>query len=448
MPQLEETYIPSYDGMLLLYRKYGPEDPEKCKNVHANLCLVHGFGEHSARFAHVAEAFVKKDFVVHTVDLRGHGYSGGPRADALFEDLIKDIGVLIQKSDAYKPLFLYGHSMGGLAVLRYIQTHPLSRIEGAIIASPFLRLTKPLPRWKRFMLTQAAGVLGEFLISSGIDPCGLSDDHAEVTKIFHDRLMLPFMSVRFGYELLHTADLVFENPSSIDVPCLFVHGTSDAITCPKATVEFSQKVSTGDVTLYMVEGGAHELHNDTSALHTIRVAVEWLTERTDSDAFTVRRTASKRFSRKAIVDDTMIATGNNWGRRLSPSQGTIGPGLSRGGNGLVRFGNTKKFFPLKDRFMMICKVLAVGLFFIPPLALFLIPCHLFYIVVAVFVFELHLTWKDAKGLMMFGAIYIVEMMNRIEPEPHVAHPSVMVTKGGMSLNEDPIFEKNIEELEE
>lgn len=98
MQKLSEKYIPSFDGLLLLYRQYGPAAGIP---VRANLCLIHGFGmkkvwqeiatskiatdynistgEHSDRYVHVCEAFTKLGFVVHTVDLRGHGYSGGGR---------------------------------------------------------------------------------------------------------------------------------------------------------------------------------------------------------------------------------------------------------------------------------------------------------------------------------------------------------------------------------
>lgn len=81
MPKVAEKYIPSYDGLLLLYRKYAAraEEGQSAPRVKGSICLVHGFGEHSDRYVHVCEEFTKVGFVVHTVDLRGHGYSGGGR---------------------------------------------------------------------------------------------------------------------------------------------------------------------------------------------------------------------------------------------------------------------------------------------------------------------------------------------------------------------------------
>lgn len=47
-------------------------EPTQTKKI-GTVCIVHGFGEHSGRFLDVAEAFVKKSFVVHLIDLRGFG---------------------------------------------------------------------------------------------------------------------------------------------------------------------------------------------------------------------------------------------------------------------------------------------------------------------------------------------------------------------------------------
>lgn len=54
--------------------------------------------------------------------------------------------------------------MGGMAVLKYLQEHPHARIDGAIIASPLLNLTKPIPWWKRTMLEYCTEMFGEFFI--------------------------------------------------------------------------------------------------------------------------------------------------------------------------------------------------------------------------------------------------------------------------------------------
>jgi len=45
----------------------------------ASIMLVHGHGEHIARFDHVAAALTDKGYAMLGFDLRGHGKSGGSR---------------------------------------------------------------------------------------------------------------------------------------------------------------------------------------------------------------------------------------------------------------------------------------------------------------------------------------------------------------------------------
>lgn len=52
---------------------------EPLSNIKASICIVHGFGEYSGRFLDIGEHFAKAGFVVHLIDLRGFGYSGGAR---------------------------------------------------------------------------------------------------------------------------------------------------------------------------------------------------------------------------------------------------------------------------------------------------------------------------------------------------------------------------------
>src|SRR5260221_6617084 len=45
------------------------------------VCLVHGLGEHSSRYAHVAAALGAAGYVTLAFDQRGHGKSQGARGD-------------------------------------------------------------------------------------------------------------------------------------------------------------------------------------------------------------------------------------------------------------------------------------------------------------------------------------------------------------------------------
>lgn len=66
--------------------------------MRASVVIVHGFGEHSGRHAHVAKALVDAGCAVYALDLRGHGQSEGSRAMIdRFSHAVDDINQLVEK---------------------------------------------------------------------------------------------------------------------------------------------------------------------------------------------------------------------------------------------------------------------------------------------------------------------------------------------------------------
>lgn len=89
----------------------------------AVVCLVHGLGEHSSRYAHVAEVFTKEGFVLFAFDQRGHGKSGGARGHfSSADDFMNDIDLFLEQVRSQYPglpLILYGQGLGGIFVLHH-----------------------------------------------------------------------------------------------------------------------------------------------------------------------------------------------------------------------------------------------------------------------------------------------------------------------------------------
>ena len=98
------------------------------QNVRARILLVHGLGEHSGRYEHVARALVERGFAVHALDHYGHGKSDGHRGHVeRFSVYCDGVGALLERTragDTGSPLFLLGHSMGGLISLYGLIRHP------------------------------------------------------------------------------------------------------------------------------------------------------------------------------------------------------------------------------------------------------------------------------------------------------------------------------------
>ena len=110
----------SSDGLHLYVQGWEPNG-----SVRAVICLIPGLGEHSGRYAHIAHFLLASGYAVISFDLRGHGNSEGirghfPSIDVVLQDLD---ALLLTARERYPdiPVFLYGHSLGGILVLTYVQ---------------------------------------------------------------------------------------------------------------------------------------------------------------------------------------------------------------------------------------------------------------------------------------------------------------------------------------
>ena len=112
-----EFKLTTNDGLELFTKSWGDVQASR-----AAVVLVHGLGEHCGRYEHVAQAFVSDGLYVLGFDQRGHGRSPGKRGlIPSYDQPLEDLTVALERAQADAPslpLFLYGHSLGGLEVLQ------------------------------------------------------------------------------------------------------------------------------------------------------------------------------------------------------------------------------------------------------------------------------------------------------------------------------------------
>ena len=119
------------------------------------IAIVHGYGECSDIHLESAVQFSLNGFDVHLIDLRGYGSSGGFRMTcSRIHDYHYDVTALLQQCSADLPLYLYGHSMGGLTIFSYLLNNPNLTISGVILSAPFLDFsqTKQVDEGKKAMV--------------------------------------------------------------------------------------------------------------------------------------------------------------------------------------------------------------------------------------------------------------------------------------------------------
>ncbi len=115
----------------------------------ATVVLVHGYAEHLGRYEHVIEALIRGGYDVVGMDDRGHGHSGGRRAAVRdFDAFVDDLDLLIDtKAHGYGPVYLLGHSMGGLIATRCALRR--NDLAGLIVSGAAYKVWANLSGWQR-----------------------------------------------------------------------------------------------------------------------------------------------------------------------------------------------------------------------------------------------------------------------------------------------------------
>jgi alpha-beta hydrolase superfamily lysophospholipase len=270
----------SHDGLPLYHQCWSPNETPS-----AVVCLVHGIGEHSGRYAHVAAALNDAGYVLLGFDLRGHGRSGGPRGHTpAYDDLMTDIDRLLDEAAArYSglPRFLYGHSLGGNLVLNYglrrePGLHSKHGIAGVVATSPALRLTATPPPIQVALVKAINKIHGGLQITNGLALEGLARDPEVIRAYTSDPLVHNKISVRLALGMFESGEWALAHAAGFPLPLLLVHGTQDKLTSAKASEEFAARMPGGRCTLKLWEGYYHETHNEPEKAAVLQFMIDWL----------------------------------------------------------------------------------------------------------------------------------------------------------------------------
>ena len=268
-----EFKFKTFDGLSLFCQNWHPKNQPK-----AVICLVHGLGEHSGRYTHVADRLTKAGYAICTFDLRGHGQSEGPRGHTpSYEALLQDISSLLEvanKQFPQLPSFLYGHSLGGNLVLNYVLRRQ-SHLKGVIATSPWLRLAFEPPRFKIILAQITNYIRPSFSQKNGLDIKTLSRDPEVVHSYENDPLVHDNISTRMFIDIYQSGQWALKHASKFSLPLLLMHGGDDKIISVKASHEFVN-TKNKNCTLKIWDGLYHEIHNEPEKEKVFKFMVDWL----------------------------------------------------------------------------------------------------------------------------------------------------------------------------
>ena len=224
-------------GLQIFIRSWRPRD-----NPRGVVAIVHGVNSHSAYYAWAAEQFVAAGLAVYALDLHGRGKSEGERFYLEnMEDYVSDVDALVTLAKSREPdlpVFLLGHSAGGVISCTYTLEHQV-KLAGLICESFAFQVAAPD--------IALAVVKGLSYVAPRAHVLRLkneefSRDPRVVQAMNSDPLIAnesqPSNTVA---ELARADERLNREFPLITLPVLILHGTADKVTRPSGSQLFYDK---------------------------------------------------------------------------------------------------------------------------------------------------------------------------------------------------------------
>jgi len=270
----EET-VEGVGGVKIFIRSWLPEAKAK-----ALLVLCHGLNAHSGYYGWAAEQLVGAGYAAYAPDLRGRGKSDGERfyVDTI-EDYAGDVDLAVKLAQSRHPglpVFLLGHSAGGVVSCIYVLDHP-AELAGFICEDFAFQV--PGPELALAVIKGLSHVAPHANVLK-LHNENFSRDPEAVARMNADPLIANEVQPTQTIAALVRADERLKREfSRISLPLLILHGTEDKVTKPSGSQAFYDAAGSKDKTLKLYEGYYHDLLNDAGKETVMADILGWIAAR-------------------------------------------------------------------------------------------------------------------------------------------------------------------------
>ena len=266
----ETLHLP--DGTDLFYRLWRAADATA-----PVLVFLHGLGAHTGWFIDMGNALSARGLSVVMDDHRGFGRSGGPRGHvrrgAVYLD---DLGAFldeVQRRLPDAPIFLAGHSMGGIFATYLAAADARTgtgrgRIRGLVLLNPWVKETIKVPLGT-LLAGFPAGLLGSAApFPLPPNPAVMTTNPEAVTLLNDDRYWVGQQSKAFLVQLLGLRNGILKQARQVRAPALVIQSEADRSVSKKHSRKLYDALGSTDKTWKTYPGYAHdfEFQPDRSAL--------------------------------------------------------------------------------------------------------------------------------------------------------------------------------------
>jgi acylglycerol lipase len=259
----------------LYYQGWLPEGEPR-----AVLLIVHGLAEHSGRYMNLVNRFVPQGFAVYGIDHLGHGRSEGRRLAlerfADYTEPLKVFSAMVRCWQPGRPVFLVGHSMGGLIGATYLLTNQ-EELAGAILSGPAIMAPGHIPAMTIFAGRLLSVLFPSVGIVERLTAEEICRDPAVVAAYIADPLVYQGkITARLGAEMLGAMEHIRKEAGRIRLPLLIVQGEADRLVNPAGAQVLFDGVASPDKRLIVYEGFYHEVFNEPEHDRVLSDVERWL----------------------------------------------------------------------------------------------------------------------------------------------------------------------------
>lgn len=275
--QHSEGIFKTADGLNLFEQWRRPD------RVKAVVVIMHGYGEHSGRYTHVAEYLICHGYAIYMFDLRGHGRSEGTRVfvssfNSYLSDLTRFLDRVNEREEG-RPVFLLGHSMGGTIAALLTITQDL-KVRGLILSGALLKTSEKISIPLRLFISVAGTIFPLFPVLKEINSNKVSSDPGVAKRynddplVYHGKLL-----AREAREINGAISRIQKKMEEISLPLLILHGTGDRLVDIEGSRQLYARAGSKDKTIKLYEGFYHEILNEPGKDRVLADMVAWLEPR-------------------------------------------------------------------------------------------------------------------------------------------------------------------------
>lgn len=201
----------------------------------------------------------------HVISPTGHGLSEGDRGmiysiESLVRDVLLDIDDILKKKQIPKniPVFIYGHSMGGLIAV-YAVTQRKTFFKGMCLEAPALVFPSKIGKMTIYCGRVLSWIFPSFQLRK-TDPNDLCRNTDHLNVMINDNLFIQTgVPAKTGIELYDSVNRIKELFLEIETPFIIGHGDADEICEIEGSKMLMAVCPVEDKTLIVFPNAKHQL---------------------------------------------------------------------------------------------------------------------------------------------------------------------------------------------